>query len=352
MDNMEKTTRLWFSPVLRPDPRHKLNGDSPTAFRPHPLLRNGHLQTLFGTFGKVPQATVVAEKHHVSLEDGDVLCIHDVCPPQWANNDPVAVMVHGLCGSHQAPYLVRLVESLYPRGIRTIRIDMRGCGDSRMTCHSASHAGRSSDVRAVLQYVQNIAPAAPIWLVGISLGGNQILKLLGESIGSDSPSFASQGVTKAVAVAPPVSLKQCADNLERWSLRPYSQFFIRELLGQVSPLVKQNPDWQKVRLDPMPRTMREFDERVTAPLSGFSGADDYYHQAAAYPHLSKLKVPTLVLASEDDPIVPAHVIRQAPWSKQVELEFTRHGGHLGYVSWRSGQAWLETRIANWLLRST
>jgi hypothetical protein len=122
------------------------------------------------------------------------------------------------------------------------------------------------------------------------------------------------------------------------------------MLAAVPPKVRTHPAWDEARLQPKPRTLRELDAAVTAPLGGFASAEDYYQRASAYPYLPKITTPTFVIAATDDPLIPVPMIRNALWSASTQVEITRSGGHVGYVGLGKHDQWLEQRIVDWLTR--
>ncbi len=220
------------------------------GFWPHPLLPSGHLQTLAASLLPAPKITYAAKPLPVDLGDGDTVVLHDDRPAGWRESAPAVLLVHGLCGSHAAPYMVRMSHLLNRRGCRTFRLDMRGCGASRDLCQEASHAGRSGDLLVALKQIASLCPHSPLQLVGVSLGGNQVLKLLGElchRTDAANPVTCADDlkvlkrIQRAAVVAPPVDLTRCTDNLERWSMQPYSRYFIRRLLRQVPPRTLKHP---------------------------------------------------------------------------------------------------------------
>src|SRR5437763_14936161 len=151
------------------------------VFRPSFWLRNPHVQTVLGVFCKgkaFPHRTV---RRRVRLADGDQLVLHDTTPPAWRPGDPVAVLVHGLSGSHRSGAIVRAARLLLARGIRAVRLDLRGTGAGFRLARGCYNAGCSADVGAALVAVHRLAPASPLWLAGVSLGGNVALKLAGEA---------------------------------------------------------------------------------------------------------------------------------------------------------------------------
>lgn len=318
-------------------------------FRPHPLLRSGHAQTIFGACLSRCRRAYGAVRHEVWLDDGDRLVLHDDRPGRWRPGERVALMLHGLGGSHESPYLSRISGKLNAHGVRTFRMDMRGFGAGYQLAKRPTHAGRSGDVARALQAMADACPGSPISLMGFSLGGNVVLKLVGET-GACPP----QNLVTAIAVSPPVDLMSCARHLRRGANWIYERAFLRGLIRHVAKCRPYLVNLDSIPFRPAPRRLIDFDDRFTAPLSGFAGAEEYYARSSAAPLLTSIRVPTLIVAAADDPIVPARVFEDIRVSSSTTLHVTRHGGHVGFFG-VSGvdpdRRWLDWRILDWVMRS-
>jgi uncharacterized protein len=318
-------------------------------FRPHTVFAGGHRQTLAGAFfpGALPAERAVVRR--VDLDDGEAVVVHDDRPPEWLGGGPAAVLVHGLAGCHRSGYLVRIAAKLNARGVRTFRMDLRGTGAGAALAVKPYHGGCSNDVRSVVRFIEQICPGSPIALLGFSLGGNIVLKLLGEA-----PERVPAAVARAAAVNPPIDLAEAVLSLSRWSLRPYDRYFVRLLLRRLR-------DRQRLRADvPMPPFRRppqglfDFDDQYTAPASGFRDARDYYERCSSEQYLSNIRVPTLLLASRDDPLIPIAMFERQTTRlpPSVRLHIAEGGGHLGYVARRDNDPdarWLDWRMVEWTL---
>ena len=137
------------------------------AFKPHPLLRSGHLQTLAGLFFPGHLIEYAATRHHVLLDDGDQVVLHDDCPPDWTAGGPAALLIHGLGGSHESVYMRRMAHKLAESGVRAFRMDLRGCGAGIELARLPYHSGRSADAAAALGHIATICPGSPVALVDI-----------------------------------------------------------------------------------------------------------------------------------------------------------------------------------------
>lgn len=313
------------------------------AFRPHPLVRGGHAQTLAAYFwpGK---ANYSATPHRVHLEDGDIVVLHEDLPSDWKPGDRVALLMPGLAGCHGSGYLVRTAAKLNSRGVRTFRMDQRGWGAGAGLAQFPFHAGRSGDVLAALVFLAALCPDSPLAVVGFSLSGNVTLKFLGE--------WADQvpQLERAAALTPPIDLAACADWMERPANQFYNRFLTNSLLKHLQdnnrPLPSRNGLPEK-----SPNTLRTFDDRYTAPAAGFGSAAEYYAKCSSGPLLSKIRVPTLIVAAQDDPMIPIASFQNVAMSSHVRLHITESGGHLGFIG-RGGvdpdRRWLDWRIVEWV----
>jgi predicted alpha/beta-fold hydrolase len=315
-------------------------------FRPHPLFRSGHAQTWLASWWTGELQQYGAREVLVQTTCGDQLVLHDDQPTEWRDGDPVTLLIHGLGGCHRSPYMVRIAAKLNARGVRTFRMDMRGCGTGSQLARQPGHAGRSEDVAAAVAQLKAICPQSPRIAVGFSLGGNLLLKWLGES-GDD----ARHGVDRALAVSTPVDLALCARNLQRRERRLYDRFFVRALLRQIPQLRGHFSGLADIDLSRPPRTLYEFDDRVTAPLSGFSGAEEYYRRCSAAPLLGAIQTPTVLLSALDDPLIPCDMYQALSPSKAVAIRLLQHGGHVGFFG-RGGRDpdwhWMDWRVADFV----
>lgn len=313
-------------------------------FVPHPLVRGPHLQTIFGSLAGATRIAYSATQHIVDLDDQDQVVVHDDCPAIWRQGNRVALLLHGVSGSHASPYLVRAAARLSAVGVRVFRLDMRGCGAGAGLADRPGHAGRSEDVAAVLSAIAKVCPASPVTLVGYSMGGNIALKLLGESGNAPPPQL-----DRAIVVAPPIDLAVCCARIERGFNRVYQRNFVGRLVAQVRRRRRFSKAVAAIPLEPLPRRMSDFDDRFTAPLSGFQGVDDYYRRCSSAPLLASIRIPTLVITAANDPLVPVELFDQHPRSDAVELHVSPCGGHLGYYG-ISGidpdRWWLDWRITD------
>ncbi|MCG8584906.1 MAG: alpha/beta fold hydrolase [Pirellulales bacterium] len=316
-------------------------------FRPHGLFRGGHVQTLAAAYltGRTPEKDT--RRHRVRLADDDVIVLHDDCPEDWQPPGRIAILMHGLAGCHQSRYMTRIAAKLSARGVRVFRMDHRGCGAGRGLARLPYHAGATNDLRSVIDFVTQLAPQASLSLVGFSLSGNIVLGLLGQE---GQP---LSGIRSAIAVCPPVDLHAACEAMDRrFPHRWYGRHFVQLLMRQVREKQRLRADAPRVYFREMPKRLRDFDDQYTAPLSGFADVDDYYTRASSQPLLANNSIPTLLLASRDDPMVPIHSIEDASLSESTKLVIADRGGHLGFLAKRNGEPdrhWMDWRVVDWIV---
>jgi predicted alpha/beta-fold hydrolase len=313
-------------------------------FSPLPLLGNAHVQTLLGSLLPGPGLAHPTQEHQVDLPDGDRLMLHDSVPDSWKPGDRITLLVHGLGGSHRSRHIQRLARELLPAGLRVVRVDLRGCGRGLPLARRCYHGGCSDDVRAALATIQSWSPTSPVILVGVSLGGNIVLKLAGEAGKHPMPNL--EGVA---ALAPPIDLVRCCALLAKPSCRLYERYFLRDLIREVRLRRDHFPDLPPLTF-PRRMTIRLFDELYTAPLWGFADALDYYRRASALPLLSSIEVPTLILTARDDPFIAVEPFEEVTLPYHVQIRILNHGGHLGFLGrdGAGGFRWAERRLVEWV----
>lgn len=317
-------------------------------FRPLPLLRNPHVQTVLGALVPGQGCPPPEQRHLVRLADGDCLVLHNNTPPGWKAGDPLALLVHGLSGSHASPYICRLAALLLARKVRVVRVDLRGTGAGLALARNVYHAGRSDDVRAALAEIHRWSPVSPLMMIGLSLGGALVLRLAGEAADRPVP-----GLARLVALSPPIDLLLCAALLALPRNRIYEINFLRDLLSAARQRQRFFPDLPPFRLPRRRLTMRLFDDLYTAPRGGFANALDYYRKASCAALVPRIQVPTLILTARDDPFIAIEPFEELRVPSNVLLRIVKHGGHLGFLGWdgRGGIRWGERRIVEWICSS-
>lgn len=315
--------------------------DSPVApFKPAWWCRGPHVQTLWPYFVRRPPA-VPLRRERIELADGDFIDL------DWLITDargPIVLILHGLEGSSNSKYALGMLHAIAARGWRAAVMHFRGCSGEPNRLSRSYHSGETQDIAEMVDYLKRREPQAELAVVGYSLGGNVLLKWLGEIRGEAR-------ISAAAAVSVPFVLAESAARMACGFSQVYQRGLVQRLKRSIG--IKQRRMTLPVRTDLSGiRSFRDFDEHVTAPLHGFAGADDYYARASSRQYLKHIAVPTLLVHSRDDPFMtPAAIPQRQELSAAVELELSEHGGHVGFVAgrwpWRA-RYWLEQRIPEFL----
>jgi uncharacterized protein len=268
----------------------------------------------------------------VDAGEGVRLLVRASWQPGRHEERPALLVVHGLGGSDASTYTVALGRLAYALGWHVVRMNMRGCGDGEALCPLLYNAGLDTDLLAVVDELLRRVPRLAV--VGFSLGANLALLMLGRR-----RSVLPPGLAAAVAVSPPVDLSACADAIQAPQNRLYEKRFIRMLAQAYRRRTAVRPDLFPAGLERGVGSVRTFDDRITAPFGGFSDAADYYARSSAGPWLASIDRPTLVLAAEDDPMIPVASVTRWPRSPAVTLETTPTGGHVGFVAPARAPGW-------------
>ena len=306
------------------------------GFRPAFGLGGAHRQTLAAALLPAPRPPLARERFE--LPDGDFVDL------DWHRDarGPAVLVLHGLEGDSRSAYARRLLAALARCGRRAGVLHARGRSGEPNRLARSYTAGDTDDLACVLARLQQRDGRAPD-VVGYSLGANRLLKHLGEAAGR-------AGIRRAVAVSPPFELGRAADRLDRGLSRLYQWHLLRSLRAGYRVKLAQHPQALPLGADDLDalKTFRSFDDRVTAPLHGYAGVEDYYGRCNCRPFLKDIAVPTLIVHALDDPFLYADAIpTPAELAPAVRLELAAHGGHVGFLqglSWPA-QDWLARRIA-------
>ncbi|WP_420420589.1 YheT family hydrolase [Simkania sp.] len=319
-----------------------MSGSGQPTFKPFPLFTGCHTQTIaasFLTFARNPNSTT----RFVYLSDGDRITYEVSTPKNWKVTDPTVVMVHGLCGSYRSPYLVRLAKKLDKRNIRTIRINLRGCGTGRGHAKKMYHVDGSNDVWHALKKIKHETPDSPLTLMGFSLGGNIVLKMAGEW-GEE----AEQVVDKVIAINPPIDMYASVRLLSKNKV--YERYFMRYLRSDVLFRHNHFEDMPPIEI-PTGMSLLEFDEFYIAPESGYESAQDYYYATSSGRLIPEIQVSSHILFAKDDPIVDCNVMDDVSVPQNVDILVTEQGGHLGYLGipgQEGGFHWMDSILLQWI----
>jgi predicted alpha/beta-fold hydrolase len=313
-------------------------------FKPAQFLENGHLQTLYpALFNKPPLPDI--ELEIFEFEDGDfVECLWSLKHLLKDKNRPIVVLFHGLAGSFKSPYILRVIKKLSSNGYSVVLMHFRGCGINKNRLPRSYHSGESEDAKILFESIRKKYPTNPLHAIGYSLGGNMLLKLLGE-YKANSP------LSSAIAISAPMQLESSANRMNRGFSKLYQYRLLYELKKQLKQKyidhdMEKFLDLKKENIDKI-NSFWEFDDLYTAPIHGFKNAKDYYQKSSSKQYLKYIKTDTLIIHAKDDPFMGKDVIpTNNELSKDITFELYPHGGHVGFVSGTIFKPiyWLEERI--------
>lgn len=312
-----------------------LNNVSPTAlsYRSVWWALNSHVHTVVSS-QFLSTKSVQCSRVEVATPDDDFLELDII---KADSGKPVVALFHGLEGSTERFYIRNLMFELQKAGFSCVAMNFRGCGLRLNRQKRFYHSGETSDYKTLFDWIAAEFPGTPIYAAGFSLGGNALIKSLGE-LGSNHP------ISKAVAISPPYDLKLGSYNLQKGFNRIYEYRFMRTL--------KKKLEQKKEFFPELPyfdgTTIFDFDDQVTAPVHGFEDALDYYESCSSKKFLGDVKKPLLLIHSQADTLTP---LRFAPFkiikeNRHIEPIFTKSGGHVGFIT--EPRNWLEKTIVSWL----
>ena len=317
--------------------------DSP-SFHTAWWCRDGDLQTVWAALFR-PTPRVPLTRTRWELPDGDFLDIDELVA---LPDVPRVIVLHGLESSSRSKQVLGILRLASRRGWGGIAVNFRGCSGEPNRLRRSYHGGETADLAWIVQQVAAHYPSSPLLCVGFSLGGNVLLKYLGEQ-GDAVPSR----VQAAVAISAPLNLAASAHALERGFSRVYMHQLVRSLVRKTRLKLQRYPDLVDARALSRVRTLAEFDELVTAPLHGFANAAAYWSASSSQAFLGRIRRPTLLINAKDDPFLPASelpmdVVAANPF---LTAEFPDDGGHMGFLTGRwpaAPVAWAEVRAMTFL----
>jgi predicted alpha/beta-fold hydrolase len=315
------------------------------AFAPAWWIRGPHAQTIWGRLTRPRQAVDLRREILRTPDDDDLIVDH------LKGRHLRYVLLHGLEGSSNSVYIQGLLRVIAEHGFAATAMNFRSCARdpahlSRMLMNRRPRLYHSGDTEDFDFLVRSLPADLPLVAIGVSLGGNAILKWLGEHP-------RQQLISAAATMSVPYDLAACTRHLERSAGPLYVAGFLRTMKTKTRSVVERFGVDVDVPRAMMARTFPEFDNASTAPLHGFRDADDYYARASSLPYLHAITTPTLCVSAEDDPFLPPEALHRARSTASPALEFviTRGGGHTGFVAgrwpWRS-EYWAERMMVQWL----
>ena len=309
-----------------------------SRFKPLWWLKNPHLQTLWPIIAN--QCRITGRTERLELADGDFLDLN------WFEGDgPLVIVVHGLEGSIKSPYASHVMKSLSNNGFQGLFMHLRGCSGEPNRLDRAYHSGETGDIATVVDYASQITGKPVFAVIGYSLGGNALLKWMGEQ-GEQAP------VQTAVAVSIPFQLADAARRLTTGPSRIYQQYLLSSLRRNYQKKYAERPSPLSIDVKTL-KTFFDFDDQITAALHGFEGVDDYYRRSSSRQYLKNIQRDTLIIHSLDDPFMFTDTVPdESELSEYVALELASNGGHVGFISGRIlPKRWLEPRIIDYLKHS-
>jgi predicted alpha/beta-fold hydrolase len=290
-------------------------------------IPGGHLQTLWGKlFRRQTPAPTVLERW--DTPDGDFLEIHRLGAEPGA---PRMLLLHGLEGTVRSHYAQALLNEAARRGWGADLLIFRSCGSQPNLTRRFYHSGETSDVEFVLDRILDEFPSSPLALAGVSLGGNVLLKFLGER-GQNLP----PQLKAAAAVSVPFDLARSSRRINRGFSKFYQRFFLNSLRKKAQEKALRFPDLAPQDRIAALRTLEDFDNLITGPLHGFRDAQDYYARSSSLSYLKDIKLDTLLFSAIDDPMLPSGVLDEvrdaARGNRALEVDFVDKGGHAGFIT--------------------
>ncbi len=320
-----------------------------TTFRPAWWLNNGHLQTLYPALVRKISSPKLRRERLIT-PDNDFIDI-DWC---GEGKQPLIILLHGLTGSSQSVYIKGLQHTLLQQGFRSVALNFRGCSGELNYSARCYHSGETEDIHFLYQTLRQREPDTPFAMVGFSLGGNVLLKWLGEQ-GSQLSLFA------AIAVSVPLVLSNCATKLDNG----FSRIYRKNLLSELKSFVKAKQRYleklgklqEAGKIEQLGdltaiKSFWQYDDKVVAKLHGFKNVHDYYQRSSSRQFLKSIAISTLLIQAIDDPFMTEDVLPGLDeLSSSIHLEITRGGGHVGFISGQNlfkPAYWLEQRIPEFL----
>lgn len=304
-------------------------------------LPGGHLQTIWPSIVK-RKCTIKLKRERLILPDGDFI---DLDWTVGKETSPLVIIMHGLEGSVDSNYAKGMLCALKKAGLQPLLMHFRGCSGEHNTAIRSYHAGETTDFKHLVQVLKKRFPSRPIAAVGFSLGGNVLLKYLGESQ-SDAP------ICCAVAVSPPFLLNRFADRIQRG----FSSIYQKRLLSQLKKKLLDKNKQTKLPIDidkiQHIKTFWEFDNLITAKIHHFKNSENYYKNSSSFYYIQNIKTPTLILHASNDPFLyPDAIPDPSKLPPQVQLELQKSGGHMGFMTgpipWKP-KYWLEDRAPRFI----
>ncbi|MBO1518359.1 hydrolase [Oceanisphaera pacifica] len=313
-----------------------------SAFQPPWWARNSHIQTIFAKY--LHRQRISHKRERLELPDGDFVDLAWGLPEQGTQK-PLVVLFHGLEGSIESHYIQGMMAAIHQQGWQAVLMHFRGCSGEPNRFLTSYHSGATEDPHYLLTLLRQRYPERPIAAIGYSLGGNMLINYLAKH--SRTPLCA------AAVVSAPLQLSACADRINLGLSRCYQGYLLKGMKENWQQKLRRHPQLSGFSELNSITSLREFDDKITAPVHGFSSAQDYYQSCSGLPMLEKISTQTLIIHAADDPFMDDTVIPDASdIPPAITYELSRGGGHLGFIQgspWRP-HFWLNPRITQWLVQ--
>lgn len=303
-------------------------------FQPLQGLSSAHLQTVIAAFSPtgLPPPSF---SRLIDLGCGDKLSCEVSVPLNWIRTSKTIVLVHGLGGSHNSSYMIRLSRKFYQKGFKVVRVNLRGCGSGIGLSKKPYNAGNSEDLLKVLDALKLEEPYSEIELIGFSMGGNIVMKLAGE-LGFSAKKF----VKNFFAVCFPLDLAKTVHLIEKNPFRFYHNYFLKKIQKQDCSMLKKNT-----------LSLSEFDNLITAPSWGYQGGEDYYKKCSSQIFLPQIRQSSHLIFAMDDPFISTRDIESLNLPPDVHVYTSKFGGHLGFLGPTPiprNYYWMDNLLLNWM----
>lgn len=323
-------------------------------FVPPAILRNPHAMTIAASFWPRSFPALVPASSRFFQVDAESQVRGDCHLQKEPRDHPTLVLLHGLEGSSASGYMMGTAEKAWMAGFNVVRLNQRNCGGTEALTPTLYHSGMSGDIQAVIAELAERDRLPEIFAAGFSMGGNLVLKMAGE-LGGSGP----QALRGIFCVAPALDLAACADALDEPRNFIYEWHFVRNLKRRMRHKARLFPDnfpEKELRVLSHVRTVRQFDDVMTARFCGFRDAVDYYQRSSAKRVVHQVRRPAMILTSQDDPFVPFASFQFAALLENPHIRFVapKRGGHCAFISENSGRDrfWAETQIVEFCLENS
>ena len=292
-------------------------------YKPQFYFKNGFVSTVYS--GLIRRVSLKQERERITLSDGDFLDLDWSFAKEKTNK--LIVLLHGLEGHSQRPYMTGTAKLFNKNNIDAVSVNFRGCGGETNSFYHSYHSGFTEDLEAVIQHVISTKNYSEIYLKGVSLGGNVVLKYLGER------DKLHEEIKAAIAVSVPCDLYGSCKELHKIKNKPFHDRFLKDLVNHLK--IKQNLFSNELSLEEIKsiKTLLDFDNVYTSKAHGFTDALDYYEKSSSLQFLFNIKIPTLIINALNDSFLSAecYPIKEAKKNQNLHLEMPKYGGHVGFI---------------------